>query len=148
MLLLVILGLVSLAIAQEPRPCQSPPQWEARLYSYNEQRNLVVSGKLTYDSIYQRVRILEDIRVGDDDSHYNIIRLFQGKLEFTVDLKTGNCSRRPLERPWRDIGVLPDAQSRGEAYVGSFGASRSWLACHHLVNPLFSPPMTLLEPLL
>ena len=44
---------------------------------------------------------------------------FQAKLEFTIDLKTKNCSRTTLNRPWSDIGVLYDAQSFGEAYIGS-----------------------------
>ena len=115
----IVLSFSSIAVGQVPRPCVSPPQWEARIFSYNEGQKFLVTARLTYDSIYQRVRILEDIQVGKDESFYEVIRLFQGKLEFTINLKTGNCSRTTLNRPWRDIGVLPDAKNYGEAYVGS-----------------------------
>ena len=111
--------LVGVGLGQVPRPCVSPPQWEARIFSYNEGQSFMVTARLTYDSVYQRVRILEDIQVGRDESFFEVIRLFQGKLEFTIDLKTRNCSRTTLSRPWRDIGIFPDATSFGEAYVGS-----------------------------
>ena len=119
MLPLLVFCLVNLAVAQVPRPCTSPPQWEARIYSRSEQRELTVNARLSYDSVYQRVRVLQDMQIGDVNTQNDIIRLFQSKIEFSVDTKTGNCSRIPLARPWRDIGVLLDAQSLGETYIGS-----------------------------
>jgi hypothetical protein len=116
---LFIFCLVSLAIAQVPLPCSTPPQWEARIYSVNEQQKLIVSGKWSYDSVYRRVRILQDIHSADDESYFDILRLFESKIEFVLNVKTGNCTRQPLLRPWRDIGIQPGAINRGEAYLGS-----------------------------
>jgi len=119
-LLIFLLGcLVGAGLGQVPRPCVSPPQWEAKIFTYNDGQKLMVMARWVYDSLYQRVRILQDIQVGRDETFFEIIRLFQAKLEFTIDLKTKNCSRTTLNRPWSNIGVLSDAQSFGEAYVGS-----------------------------
>jgi hypothetical protein len=76
MLSLFAFCLITVAVAQVPRPCTSPPQWEVRIHSSYEQQKLTASAKLSYDSVYQRVRILEDIQFGNDDDYYNIIRLF------------------------------------------------------------------------
>lgn len=111
--------LVGVGLGQVPRPCVSPPQWEARIFSYNDGQKLMVMARWVYDSVYQRVRILQDIQIGRDETFFEIIRLFQAKLEFSIDLKTKNCSRTTLNRPWSDIGVLHDAESAGTAYVGS-----------------------------
>ena len=123
MLLALVICFIGFALGQQPRPCFSPPQWEARLYSINEQSKMVVTGRLSYDSVYQRVRIVEDIKIGPDDNYYTILRLFQAKIEFSLNMKTKVCTRQPLERPWRDIGLFPDAQSHGEAYIGSSAIS-------------------------
>ena len=115
----LILSLFGVGVGQVPRPCVSPPQLEAKIISYNEKQRIMVTSRLTYDSVHQRVRIIEDIQVGRAESFYESIRLFQDNLEFTIDLKSGDCVRSTLNQPWRDIGVPPGAQSYGEAYVGS-----------------------------
>ena len=123
MWLALVICFIGFAVGQQPLPCTSPSQWEARLYSINEQSKMVVTARLSYDSVYQRVRIVEDIKVGPDDNYYTILRLFQAKIEFSLNMKTRECTRQPLERPWRDIGLFPDAQSHGEAYIGSSAIS-------------------------
>lgn len=122
-MLLFLLGLINLVAAQEPRPCFSPPQWESRIYTRYDAEKSSVAARLSYDSVYQRIRVLQDLTFSGVTNHLDIVRLFQAKLEFILDLKTNNCTRGPLERAWRDIGQLPDAQSLGEAYIGSSGVS-------------------------
>ncbi|CAF5162703.1 unnamed protein product, partial [Rotaria magnacalcarata] len=56
MLPIVLLFLVGLVVAPQPRPCTSPSQWEARIISHINNENITVQGKLSYDSVYQRER--------------------------------------------------------------------------------------------
>jgi len=119
MLAFFALCLIGLTVAQQPRPCITPSQWEARVHGYNNQQDMVVNGKISYDSVYHRVRIIEDIRFGNNDTLYDILELFQAKLLFVVDGNTGICSRYPITEMWRDFGIQPDARSLGEAYIGT-----------------------------
>ena len=67
--------------------------------------------------------VLQDITFGSTENYFDILRLFLNKVQFTVDLKTNNCSRVSLNRPWRDFGQVEGAQNIGEAYIGSSGIS-------------------------
>jgi len=119
MLVALILCLVGIAVAQRPVPCTSPPQWEARLFDSNEQQRLGVQGRLTYDSTYHRERLLDEVEVGTEDDFYDVIALFDLKVEFVYNFKARNCSRRPITREWRDFGIRGNDTSYGEAYIGS-----------------------------
>jgi hypothetical protein len=119
MLAILLLCLVGIAVAQQPVPCTSPPQWEGRIFDSNEQRKAFLHGRLSYDAVYHRTRIVESIEQGTEVIGYDILNLFDAKIEFVYDLKAGNCTRRAITTPWRDFGILPDARSYGEAYLGS-----------------------------
>jgi hypothetical protein len=119
MLLIWILFLLNLTLAQLPKPCVSPQRWEARVHSYNWQLQADLHGRLSYDSIYQRTRVRQDTRVGQTETRYDIITLYQAQLSFYINMKTGVCSRVPNAESWRDYGIQTDARSLGEAYLGS-----------------------------
>ncbi|CAF1396542.1 unnamed protein product [Rotaria sp. Silwood1] len=113
-----LLSLIGVVVAQQPRPCASSSQWEALIIDHINDEKITVQGKLSYDSLYQRERFIEEVVVGDD-YYYETIALFQAQLEFVINLTARNCSRLPLTRPWRDFAIRPDARSYGEAYIGS-----------------------------
>ena len=115
----VVLCLIGMALAQQPRPCTSPPQWEARISDFNEEAKFGLQGKLSYDSVYRRERLIEEVEEGSDDEFYDRLALFNSQIEFIYNFKTKNCSRQTIQRPWRDFGIQPDARSYGEAYIGS-----------------------------
>jgi len=119
--LIVIVCSLAVALAQVPRPCITPPQWEGRLFDYNAEQKFEQRGYLSYDAIYQRERIIEEIEVGDDRDYYDVVALFQAKMEFVYNFRTHNCTRRTIDRAWRDFGIRQGARSYGEAYVGSSG---------------------------
>ncbi|CAF1222082.1 unnamed protein product [Adineta ricciae] len=119
MFIVALLCLVGIAVAQQPHPCTSPPQWEGRIFDSNEKQHDTVRGKISYDATYHRTRIIEDIEVGDDEYVFDILSLFDSGLEFVYDLKAHNCTRRPITEPWRDFGIAQNARSYGEAYIGS-----------------------------
>ncbi len=68
MLSLGILCLIGAAAAQVPRPCTSPRQWEARVHSFNPNLDADLLGRLSYDSVYQRTRILQNVKVGQTET--------------------------------------------------------------------------------
>ncbi|CAF3087755.1 unnamed protein product [Rotaria socialis] len=127
MLLFVIFCLLGCTFAQLPKPCISPGQWEARVRTSNPQLKAELFGKLTYDSVYHRTRILQDVTVGTTETYYDIITFYEGKLAFFIDKKTDVCSRVPFDQPWRDYGIQADARFVREAYIGSSAVSSSGL---------------------
>ncbi|CAF4316606.1 unnamed protein product, partial [Adineta steineri] len=93
--------------------------WEETVFDSNEQEKLVVQGRLSYDARNHRERILEKIAIGHQNNSYDRIALFDSQIEYIYDFNAQNCTRRSLTRSWRDFGIRSDAQSYGEAYVGT-----------------------------
>jgi hypothetical protein len=127
MLPFIVLCLTSAVIAQVPRPCKTPSQWEARVHSSNPKLDADLLGRLSYDSVHQRTRILQEVKIGKTETYYDIITLYQAKLVFFINMKDGNCSRYIFDQPWRDFGIHPDAKSLGVAYIGSTTVSDAGL---------------------
>jgi len=119
MFAVILLCLVGIAAAQQPVPCTTPPQWEARIFELNEEERFMVRGRFTYDSVYHRHRTVEEVDIGRDDDFYDIIRLWDSNIEYAYNFRARNCTRRPITRPWRDFGIQSNATSVGEAYVGT-----------------------------
>jgi len=115
----LLLCLVAIAAAQRPVPCTSPPQWEARIFDINEEQKFSVEGRLSYDSVYHRERLVDEVDEGSQTDYYDTVSLFDSKVEFAYNFRARNCTRREITRAWRDFGIRPDARSYGEAYIGS-----------------------------
>jgi hypothetical protein len=119
MFAVLVFCLIGTAVAQRPVPCTTPPQWEASIYDTNEQQRFGLEGRLTYDAIYHRERIIDEVQEGTEDEYFDNIALFDLKVEFSYNFKTRNCSRREITRPWRDFGIRANDTSYGEAYIGT-----------------------------
>ncbi len=115
----LLLCLIGIAVAQQPVPCTTPPQWEARLFDSNEQQGYTVEGRLSYDSTYHRERLADEVDQGSQESFYDTLALFDLQVEFVYNFRARNCTRRQITRPWRDFGIRANATSYGEAYIGS-----------------------------
>jgi len=119
MIAIIVFCLVGLTVAQPPRPCVSPLQWEARFFDSDVSQHLTIRGRLSYDADNRRERILQQVDVSHQEDAYDIIALYNERVEYVYDFNAKNCTRRPLTRPWRDFGIPPDSRSFGEAYIGS-----------------------------
>jgi len=119
MIAILLLCLVGVAVAQQPLPCTSPPQWQARIYDSDPLRQFAVQARLTYDETYHRERVVEEVEQGTQDDTFDTIALFDLQVEFVYNFRARNCTRRPLTRPWRNFGIQANATSYGESYVGS-----------------------------
>ena len=105
--------------AQVPKPCTSPTLWEGRVKTYNKKLKGQLMANISYDSIYQRTRVLQHVKVDETETYYNIITWYKRKISYFIDVKTGHCSLVRNEEIWRDYGIQSDAQSLGEKYLGS-----------------------------
>ena len=72
-----------------------------------------------YDAIYKRDRIIEDEKFSDDEESYDVLSLYNNQTQYVVNLKTKECRKLPLTRPWVDFGVSQNATFLGESYLGS-----------------------------
>ncbi|CAF0783285.1 unnamed protein product [Adineta ricciae] len=122
MFAILVLCFVALTAAQQPKPCTTPPQWEANIFDYNQQQKFMVRGRLSYDAVYRRERIIEEVNFGSQGDAFDVVALFDSQTEYIYDFKARNCTRRRIERPWRDFGIPQDARSFGESYIGSSAA--------------------------
>jgi len=115
-LALCLLGLVA---AQAPVPCTTPTQWEATVFEINEQQRLMIRGRFSYDAVYHREHIIEEVDVGRSDDTYEVVTLFDLNIEYIYDFKARTCTHRQLNRPWRNFSIPLNSQSLGEVYVGT-----------------------------
>lgn len=118
---LFVLCLLGAAVAQQPEPCVSPSQWEGRMFDRSEKEQSTLEGTISYDSIYHRIRVIEDIHTSDDDMILDVLTLYDAHIQFVYDLKHRNCSRYEIQAPWEDFGISPNATFYGQAYIGTSG---------------------------
>lgn len=52
--------------------------------------------KISYDSVYQRVRIIEEFRLGNDQEAYDILNLHALNVQYQFNLRTRQCTKLPL----------------------------------------------------
>jgi len=97
----------------------TPSQWEARLFDINEQQHFRVEGRLSYDATNHRERIVDQVDERRQEDFYDILALFDSKIEFVYNFKARNCTRREITRPWRDFGIRGNDTSFGERFIGS-----------------------------
>jgi hypothetical protein len=110
---------VSSVLAQKPTPCQTPPQWEARYSGYDTVKKDYVRAHISYDAIYQRERTIEERVLGTDEEYYDVLYLHKEGVEYRLNLKTKNCTKQSITRPWVNFGIPANATSLGESYIGS-----------------------------
>jgi len=73
------------------------------------------------------VRTVSELHEGQEESAYDIVRLFAQRVEYVYDFKTQKCVKQPLSREWRDFGIPDNAKSVGESYIGSSGVANAGL---------------------
>lgn len=98
MLSFFILCWIGINVAQVPKPCITPPRWEARIFSNNQQQKLNVGARLSYDSTFHRAHLVQEVQAGAEHTTFDIISLFELNVEFLIDLTTEYCTRHPIEQ--------------------------------------------------
>merc|ERR1711963_356509 len=118
MLFALVLFCVAFAAAQVPRPCQSPTQWEGRIYRSDESKNFTQFAKISYDEQGKRVREIEELEFGSDREFYDVIYLHNENKEYRLELKSRKCNVSTISRPFIPAGIPVEGRYVGEAVVG------------------------------
>lgn len=105
--------------AQLSKPCESPKQWEGNVYTVDTKTNIMRRARVVYDENAPRVRITEDISIGNQVDFYDVVYLHN--VEYRLNLKTRQCNVTALTRPFRQFGVPQDANFIGKATIGIAG---------------------------
>ncbi|KAL4237795.1 Mammalian ependymin-related protein 1 [Mactra antiquata] len=119
-----VLAVICLAVycaAQTPEPCQSPQQWEGRIFRSDRTKQEAMIGKVSYDETNKRVRIIEEVEQGTEKDYYDVLWLHNIQREYRFNLKTRKCNVTTLMRPFRPFGVPPFAKFVFEAEIGAAG---------------------------
>ena len=96
----VLLLAVTAVYAQKPTPCTSPQQWEGRIFEFDQETGYQSRARYAYDSLYQRERTIEEFQLGKDHEFLDILRLVNDKVEYVFNLKSKNCTKNAITRPW------------------------------------------------
>ncbi|XP_048777711.2 mammalian ependymin-related protein 1-like [Ostrea edulis] len=110
-----------LSSAQEPKRCIVPSQFQARIAQLDYARNEVNRIAFFYDAVNKREVVYDELsEFTPGRRFYKYIILANEKVEYKIDLKTNNCTKAPV-RPWRDIGIPPNATFVNEYTLGGPG---------------------------
>jgi len=110
---------VVVVVAQHPRHCESPREFEAHAMQWDKKMNFFRRGHFAYDNEKMRTSLFEEVENGTDREYYHTIHLFQEKRAYDFNLKTKVCTERMIPYRWHRIGIPHDAHFVGEAIVGT-----------------------------
>jgi hypothetical protein len=125
--LLVVLESTKVIRCQEPRPCETPKQWEAKYFEFDSIKGEQTRAHITYDAIYRRERVVEEYLHGKDKDYFDVLYLHSTRLMYVYNFKTKKCTIEQINRPWRNFGIPRNASSLGEAYIGASGVPKAHL---------------------
>ncbi len=69
---------------------------------FDRDRQSRTRAKLSYDSIYKRVRVIEEYTLSSEDDFYDVLSLYNQNIEYVFNLKTKVCTKQPITRQWRE----------------------------------------------
>ncbi|KAK6182225.1 hypothetical protein SNE40_009953 [Patella caerulea] len=120
--LIVLVAVVFCTVwAQLPRPCDSPRQWEGRFNRIDRSTNYSRYAAIAYDATGRRVREREEIDRNATTDYYDVLRLFNERKEYRLNLRTKVCNVTALTRPFIDIGLPSDATFTDSFVIGLAG---------------------------
>ena len=73
------------------------------MFAYDRDKQSSIRAKLSYDSLYKRVRRIEEFQLGKDDDFFDILELFNSNVRYTFNLKTKECKKEAITRPFREF---------------------------------------------
>jgi hypothetical protein len=114
----------ALAAAQGNEPCNSPPQWEALEYHVNYGGEYGKIERISYDETNLRYRRIEEIEFFNRSRDaFDQLFLHNEKIGFSLNLRTRECTKFPLNEPFQVNGVPAGGRFIGSRYIGSSAAS-------------------------
>jgi hypothetical protein len=118
--LIVAVALFAVAvIAQHPRHCDAPREFEAHVYEWDRKENWGLGAHFFYDAHLERTASFDDVVNGTTEDYFHIIHLPRERREYRINLQTQVCTTTTTDRPFRRIEIPRDAKFRGDAIVGT-----------------------------
>ncbi|XP_041354634.1 mammalian ependymin-related protein 1-like [Gigantopelta aegis] len=115
---LALLVTLTAVLAQEPKPCESPKQFESRLVTVDPSKQFIRFAYVSYDGVDRRVREEVEIEEGGKKQFYDFFYLHNIGVEYKVNLLTKQCNKTALTRPFIPWHVPSDAKFQWEGNIG------------------------------
>jgi hypothetical protein len=96
----IVLLVLSISYAIAQKPCVTPVQWEGRIYESDDNRGFRSAGNFSYDSTGKQTRFIDEVRDGRFEDVFDVLRLWNQKIEYRFDLRRKFCTKNPLNEPW------------------------------------------------
>jgi len=125
------LGLCAVAMAQHPRHCQAPHEFEARAFQLDHKLKFARRGHFAYDARNERTSIFEEVRNDTDDEYFHVIHLFRERKAFRFNLKTKVCTTEDIKHRFHRIEIPHNASFVGEAIIGTNAFDNAGLLTTH-----------------
>lgn len=125
MLKLTLLALVVFlggALAQDPSPCITPPQFTARASQYDHLEDQYNRWYLSYDAVNKRRAYFEEQNVFVPGKQFlEYLELAQLNIIYEINLTQKTCKKDTMSRPWHPFGIPLNATFENEFYIGGPG---------------------------
>jgi len=126
----LLLGAVAI-MAQHPRHCDAPAEFEAHAFQADPKEKFFRRGHFAYDSRGERTSLFEEVRNGSDDEYFHTIHLFRERTTFRFNLKSKVCTKERLDMRFHRIEIPRDAHFVGDSIIGTNAFMNSGLATVH-----------------
>ncbi|XP_062502250.1 mammalian ependymin-related protein 1-like [Corticium candelabrum] len=119
MKLVILFSCLAIAAAQVPKACETPPVWHGIEVGKDYDSQFERRRTLHYDEPNERVHFIDYDKVNTTYETHIELFLHKQKEHYSVDLRTGQCTRSPLTEPFRPFSIPPTARFVGEFVLGS-----------------------------
>ncbi|AWP05958.1 putative ependymin-like [Scophthalmus maximus] len=115
--------LLAAAVAQDPKPCVSPPLMSGGLTVMTGDGLLFSVGTISYDAFGQRMRVRNYGFASNQTFGLDQLMLFNQKVYYEIDWSKLSCKKFALDASFNPMRVPTDAKLAGQVFMGS---SSSW----------------------
>jgi len=122
---------VVVVVAQHPRHCVAPSEFEAHAFQLDHKLNFARRGHFAYDAREERTSMYEEVRNGTDDEAFHVIQLFRERRAFRFNLKSKVCTTEEIKHRFHRIEIPHNASFAGEAIIGTNAFDNAGLLTTH-----------------
>ncbi|XP_060887968.1 ependymin-like [Labrus mixtus] len=109
-------------LAQEPQPCESPPQMSGEISVNTSDERLEMYGKYLYDALGQRIKLFEFRTLDNETFTYDLLLLYKEQVAYEINDRNRTCIKRPLKGDFMPLAVPKEASLLGQVVIGSSSA--------------------------
>jgi len=110
---------VVVVVAQHPRHCEAPLEFEAHGFQWDPKMQFFRRGRIFFDARLERTALVEEVENGTDREYLHTIHLFREHKAYDYNLKTKVCTSRTIDHRFHPIHIPHNAHFVGDAIVGT-----------------------------